>query len=96
MKKIRLFAVLSLSVFLCLSGCGDSPEKTNVVEEVTLENKEEIIPDNSTPSVIVENDTPPAEGMARSRLTNEWVTTEIGGLRPLAVMIPNDRSALPQ
>lgn len=96
MKKIRLFAVLSLSVFLCLSGCGDSPEKTNVVEEVTLENKEEIIPDNSTPSVVVENDTPPAEGMARSRLTNEWVTTEIGGLRPLAVMIPNDRSALPQ
>lgn len=99
MKKAFLFTALFLTVSFCLSGCNDSPQKPVKIEEVTLENREEFIPDSSdssTTSVVIEEDVPPSEGMARSRLTNEWVSTEVGGLRPLAVMIPNDKSALPQ
>lgn len=39
---------------------------------------------------------PPREGMVRSRLTNEWVDAETANIRPLAVMIPNEKAALPQ
>lgn len=38
---------------------------------------------------------PPAEGMVRSHLTNEWVSEDIGNSRPLAVIIPNESAALP-
>lgn len=96
MKKALFFVVLSLSVSICLSGCGNSKKEPNIIEEVTLENTEEIAPLEQTPGVTVAEDVPPGEGMVRSKLTNEWVTAEVGGVRPLAVMIPNDRSALPQ
>ncbi|MCD8326858.1 MAG: DUF3048 domain-containing protein [Lachnospiraceae bacterium] len=35
------------------------------------------------------------EGMVRSRLTNEWIDEDAADLRPLAVMIPNESSAIP-
>ena len=98
MKKIALLAVLSLSVSLLLAGCGKEKEDT-AIAEVTLETQE-YIPDIETPETEVSeevpmDDIPPEEGMVRSRLTNEWVSADIASLRPLAVMIPNDKSALP-
>ncbi|MBR4767347.1 MAG: DUF3048 domain-containing protein [Lachnospiraceae bacterium] len=39
------------------------------------------------------SEVPPAEGMVRSRITNEWVTEEQNNTRPVAVMIPNSRTA---
>ena len=34
--------------------------------------------------------------MVRSRLTNEWVDADVAATRPIAVMIPNEASAIPQ
>lgn len=99
MKKVFLFLFFIFSFALLLVGC----EKRNdtIVEEVTLENNAEVLP--QAEEVIAEipveetnDDIPPEEGMVRSNLTNEWVTPDVGSLRPLAVMIPNDKSALPQ
>lgn len=45
---------------------------------------------------IVDDTTPPKEGMVRSRLTNEWVDEEVAATRPIAVMIPNEAAAIPQ
>lgn len=95
MKKALLLAALSISASLLLCGCSDDKTEPNIVEEVTLENTEENSPVEQTPDIVVDNDVPPEEGMVRSKLTNEWVTAEIGSLRPLAVMVPNDKSALP-
>lgn len=96
MKKSFLLAVLALSVSLALCGCSDKPKETHI-EEVTLENTNDNIPVQQEPVIetAAEDDIPPEEGMVRSKLTNEWVSADIGTLRPLAVMIPNDSSALP-
>jgi len=101
MKKNVLLAVLALSVSMLLFGCGDKKEDT-AIEEVTLEVQpdtpvvNEPSADTTEETVTADDDIPPQEGMVRSKLTNEWVSTDIGSLRPLAVMIPNDKSALPQ
>lgn len=95
MKKALLLAALSISASLLLCGCSDDKTEPNIVEEVTLKNTEENAPVEQTPDIVVDDDVPPEEGMVRSKLTNEWVTAEIGSLRPLAVMVPNDKSALP-
>lgn len=96
MKKSFLLAALALSASLSLCGCGDKAKETPI-EEVTLENTDDHTPISQEPvsDTSSTDDIPPEEGMVRSRLTNEWVTADIGSLRPLAVMIPNDSTALP-
>lgn len=101
MKKSILPAVLALSISMLLFGCGNK-EKETAIEEVVLETQ----PDTheikqpvevETPETsAADEDIPPQEGMVRSKLTNEWVSADVGALRPLAVMIPNDKSTLPQ
>lgn len=101
MKKTVILAALALSVSVFLFGCGSKKEVDTAIEEVTLETQEYDTPANEEiePEVVEEavaEDVPPQEGMVRSRLTNEWVSADVASLRPLAVMIPNDKSALPQ
>ncbi|MCL2051606.1 MAG: DUF3048 domain-containing protein [Lachnospiraceae bacterium] len=36
---------------------------------------------------------PPFPGMARSRITNEWVSAETKATRPVAIVVPNSRTA---
>ena len=99
MKKLSLLAILTLSVSVILCGCGKKKEDP-AIEEVTLETQEytpvKEAPQTEPTEESVLDDVPPEEGMVRSRLTNEWVSADVGALRPLAVMIPNDKSALPQ
>lgn len=101
MKKNVLLAVWALSVSMLLFGCGDQKEDT-AIEEVTLEVQpdtpavNEPSADTAEEAVTADDDVPPQEGMVRSKLTNEWVSADVGALRPLAVMIPNDKSTLPQ
>ncbi len=102
MKRNICKFVLALSISILLVGCGSKKESAPVIEEVTL-NQQADTPVAKEPDVVEEvvtveenEDIPPEDGMVRSKLTNEWVTPDIGSLRPLAVMIPNDKSALPQ
>lgn len=105
MKKIQVILLAALSSALLLSGCGkeqkeqktetDPPVAEQVKEEPevpdTPEEKEEQPEDAEVP----EEEVPPAEGMVRSRITNEWVTEEVDNTRPIAVMMPNTRTAAP-
>ncbi len=96
MKRTVILAVLVLSASLFLFGCGKK-EKENVIENPTVEQIEistEVEEESS--EEVVNDEVPPEDGMVRSKLTNEWVTADIGELRPIAVMIPDDKSALPQ
>ena len=99
MKRKTILALLALSVALFMFGCEKKQEDT-AIEEITLEAKEETPEaaqsEENTPSESADDEVPPQEGMVRSRLTNEWVSADVASLRPLAVMIPNDKSALPQ
>ncbi len=47
-------------------------------------------------SIVVEDDSvPPRGGMVRSYLTNEWTDKNIANKRPLAVIVPNEKGAVP-
>ena len=94
---------LLLTVSMMLTGCGQTGNSDSLVRPILPDNS----PDSSTVSsgerlpdpvtIVVEDDsTPPAEGMVRSRLTNEWVDADVAATRPIAVMIPNEASAIPK
>ncbi len=105
MKKMQVILLVALSSALLLSGCGQKQQEQKpeveppVTEQVkeepevpeTPEEKEEQPENEETP----EEDVPPEEGMVRSRITNEWVTEEVDNTRPVAVMMPNTRTAAP-
>ena len=93
------FAILILVLTVFFSGCGkngSSDTPVNVVEPVIEESDpsaQDTSAENGTEDTAADTDVPPAEGMVRSRITNEWVTEEQNNSRPVAVMIPNSRTA---
>ncbi|MCR5501374.1 MAG: DUF3048 domain-containing protein [Lachnospiraceae bacterium] len=98
MKKAKAFALLALVAAFTLSGCGkEKPEngETNVIEPVIREEADQPgqPPAGEDPADTSDAETPPAEGMVRSRITNEWVDEKVDAMRPIAVMIPNSRTA---
>lgn len=107
MKRLKLWAMLLTSMII-LSACGDTEDTHGpiILEPEPIESQEDI-PDSSTDNtlpeeeqpleeqIIVDDTNPPEEGMVRSRLTNEWVSAEVASTRPIAVMTPNEVSALP-
>ncbi len=97
MKRLLSAVLTALCTILLLAGCGKDGEDTpSVVVEPLLES------DMATPAPSddtqadtppEDSDTPPEPGMVRSRITNEWVKEEVNNTRPIAIMIPNTRSA---
>ena len=95
MKRLQVLLLVALSSSLLLFGCGKEAEETAqpIVEPIveaptdSQEETEEEVEEAEDP------DTPPAEGMVRSRLTNEWVDEDVANTRPIAVMIPNSKTA---
>lgn len=98
MKKSQLL-LAALSFTLLLSGCGSNNggkiEYVEPVVEIIEDEPEPIEPEEQEPEEEVEvvEDIPPAEGMVRSRITNEWVTEEVNNTRPVSVMTPNTKTA---
>ena len=96
MKRLQVLFLVALSSSLLLFGCGKEKESDAqpVVEPIV-----EVLPESGeeNPEEAEENatnpDTPPAEGMVRSRLTNEWVDEKVAKTRPIAVMVPNSKTA---
>lgn len=97
MKRWRALFLITAAIFT-LSGCGKEGTKVKTPETISVEPIEqagiqtEQEAEQQTP---VDDEQPPAEGMVRSRLTNEWVDESIGNRRPIAIMIPNEVSAVP-
>ena len=98
MKKLKLIAMLVASATLmCACGSTQSPIILENESSINTSSEKELSSvDAIHHAAIIEDDsTPPAEGMVRSRLTNEWVDADIANTRPIAVMIPNESSAIP-
>ena len=95
MKKICVLLALMLLSASTLIACGsdDTPADTVIQGEPIPENDPAITnPDEeeTDPNVA------PEEGMVRSFLSNEWISEEVAGTRPIAVMFPTDKTAQPQ
>ena len=103
MKKNILVRVLSMTAILGISLAVSGCSKTNAGEE----NQAQMAPISTWEPIPVETPTPEpeptpeeeveevVEGCYRSELTNEWIDENLEEQRPLAVMVDNERSALP-
>ena len=105
MNKFRQLFLLTLSALLIVSGCC-ACSKTNSDTEVSVDVITAIPEDGNdisadSPGSDSSTDSAKAavasasshEGMIRSRLTNEWVDPSVASTRPIAVMIPNSKTA---
>lgn len=103
MKKLRFFLPAVFSFLLILSGCGkqeaavskpvSEPSRPEITTAASLTEKTEETDPAEEALKKTNEDLPPAEGMVRSRITNEWVSEEVNHTRPLTIMIPNTKSA---
>lgn len=102
MTKLRMLLVLAASISL-LCACGRPTPPSPILPEDADAPATNVLPgpdaseDGYIPGVPApEDDTlPPHDGMLRSRLTNEWVEAEVANTRPIAVMTPNEKAAIP-
>lgn len=80
MKRLQVLLLAVLSSSLLLSACGKDTENTiQPVVEPIVEAQPEVKEENVEEAEEEETenpDTPPAEGMVRSRITNEWIDEE--------------------
>lgn len=97
MKKLSILLLIAASSTMVLFGCGKKEEATTQepaaseavdAEDIGLGTDEEEVPE------AVEEET--KDGMVRSTLTNEWIDESIADDRPIAVMYPVNKVALPQ
>ena len=110
MKKKILSLLICISLVLSFSACSKKEEavgnagevETNPVEEEVSEPEavNEAIEDTKEASLeqeeqIEEEPEEVREGYYRSELTNEWTNEKIKNQRPIAVMIDNEKTALP-
>ena len=101
MKRKKLWTMLMLSVAtLSFAGCGAKDNTEVPVEAVEFDSIAENVPDEeeTTTEVKTEEETVEEEnheGMYRSELTNEWIDEALKNQRPIAVMVDNEKTALP-
>lgn len=103
-KTMKLFMITALCAALCLAGCGkkeetipELPERLEVLPEEEEEPVEvEQPPEELTPSGLVIEERTVVDGKMQSYLTGEWTDVSRATRRPIAVMIPNNRPAMPQ
>ena len=104
-KRIALLIMTVLCIAMGVVGCGKQKEEPapepepEVVEEVPPiveeEPEEEVVEEPTTAYPVIEERTV-VNGEMQSYLTGEWTSTEQAQRRPIAVMIPNNKPAMPQ
>lgn len=97
-RKIGMLAIIMTAALL--AGCGKKEEEPVMeIQDIVVE--EEAIPDEKTEVVEEvaeeepEEDEEAPEGKYRSELTGEWIDEALKDQRPIAVMMDNEKTALP-
>ena len=100
MKKRNFFLLFALTTALALAGCS-AEEEAPAGEPDTSSNEpviQVVTDDDASPTDAISVDSDDEEvrpGMYRSELTNEWIDEALKEQRPIAVMIDNEKTALP-
>jgi hypothetical protein len=94
MKRLKIFLSLLLTSALLTScaGIGNGTDSPIIIDS---EDTSDSTASYASASGSDDADSPPEDGMVRSRLTNEWVDASAASTRPIAVMIPNEKNAVP-
>ncbi len=109
MKKLSVLLAVLLFGTMLITACGKggdeaeateeeaSTEETIVIGSSSKEEVEEVELPTEEEEEPAEEDVPdvPPDGMYASELTGEWISLDIKDQRPIAVMVDNDKVALP-
>ncbi len=96
MRKRLLWILLALSLGICTTGCGKKEEEVSApAEEFSTEDEILAEEPEEEPQEEEEEDEIAPDGMYRSELTNEWISVDLQEQRPIAVMVDNEKTALP-
>lgn len=100
MKKLIWGLLLTYTVAM-LTACNSFPDslQSPIISDENssaVDIGEQDVTTGTNISIVIEDDsTPPQDDMVRSYLTNEWIDKDIANKRPLAVIIPNEKDAVP-
>lgn len=104
--KISLIISIFCLLIFIMASCGKEeeqppapqleiePMEPQELEEAEPEEEEE--PEEEVPDSLVIEERVEKDGMIQSYLTGQWTKVEQANRRPIAVMIPNNKPALPQ
>ncbi|MDE5932021.1 MAG: DUF3048 domain-containing protein [Lachnospiraceae bacterium] len=110
-KKIITLMASLLFTISCLSGCGEEETRMEVKEpevvvvdegptegsaETEAQAPEETPEELTTAYPVVSEERESVNGQIQSYLTGKWTDEAIATRRPIAVMIPNNKPAMPQ
>lgn len=99
-KSLALFLVMTMAA-ASMTGCGDKKAADEPATEVNFADIAGNTPEETTEASTEEASTEEAaeeetrEGMYRSELTNEWIDESLKDQRPVAIMVDNEKTALP-
>lgn len=97
MKKRKACLLMGLMVMtLSFAGCGKTEQAP--VQEVEFSSIAEVVTPAETESEVpteTQTEEESREGMYRSEITNEWIDEGLKNQRPIAVMVDNEKTALP-
>ena len=99
-KSLTIFLAMTLAM-ASLSGCGKDDSSNSDVNFADIAGTNQPQQTQEQPSVdetTEEIETPveeTREGMYRSEITNEWIDESLQNQRPIAVMVDNEKKALP-
>lgn len=102
-KKIVLLMTSFLLALSFLGGCGKKPEPEVTKEpeiEAPVVEPEKPVEEEKEPEIVraypVIEEREVVNGKMQSYLTGEWTDKDVATRRPIAVMIPNNKPAMPQ
>lgn len=98
MKKLSVLFLIGLSSTMLLFGCGkdkeEKQETITITEGIASETQSEEPSEEEASTEAEEEES--VEGKVRNPLTNEWIDEELADKRPIAVMYPINKEAMPQ
>ena len=103
MKRKTVLFMIGLSAVLAFAGCGKDKDKEEATEEAVTEAAvqapamvmQEVQTDTPAAEPVAEESDTPPDGMVANQLTGEWIDASLEDQRPIAVMIDDEKTALP-
>ena len=104
MKRSYVISALLLAGILAFSGCGkedkaeeapqvEAQQPAMVVQEQPV--NQEVVQEQAPVAQDTEEPDTPPEGMVANQLTGEWIDASLKDQRPIAVMVDDEKTALP-
>ncbi|MCM1091400.1 MAG: DUF3048 domain-containing protein [Butyrivibrio sp.] len=90
-KKVLVALVVTMCMLTACAKQVDSP----IIQDIEPETSTEIVPASASVEELTTEPEVIPENSYRSELTNEWIDNSLKDQRPIAVMVDNEKTALP-